>query len=224
MSKLVTKRHEETGEVVKTLENVWKDHNDLSVLSGYPLSKIPIAVQIRATQLQFALVDFIREAIMWLDHNLFAQFFIAGFGYEGTADARKALMTSREEFRDSITADLYFSSKSKQWQEEQKEFLEQELCKDAAFTRHEARQIKYHDDRLKNTANWLFEEETDERKDFERWVSGDASFLWCTGIGQFSPPRSVLINTDRHPFRWNSENLFDVGTFRTSLLVFADCL
>ena len=218
------KAHKETGEVVTTLDNLWEDHNDLSVLSGYPLSKIPIAVQIRATQLQVALVDFIREAIMWLDYNFFAQFFIAGFGYDRTADARKALITSRADLRHSIAADLYFSSKSEQWQKEQKDFLEQKLCKYADFDRHEARQTKYHDERLKNTANWLFEEGTDEGREFERWVSGDASFLWCTGIGQFFPPRSVLINADRHSFRWNRENLYDVGIFRTSWLVFADCL
>ena len=100
------KSHKETGEVVETLENVWEDHNDLSVLSGYPLTMIPIAVQMRATQLQVALVDFIREAIIWLDHHPFAQFFIAGFEKERTDVARKAPMKSREDLRDSIAADL----------------------------------------------------------------------------------------------------------------------
>ena len=94
---------------------MWEDHHDLSVLSGYPLSMIPIAVQIRATQLQVALVDLIREAIIWLDHNSFAQFFIAGFEKERTDVARKVLMKSRKDLRDSIAVDLYFSSKSEQW-------------------------------------------------------------------------------------------------------------
>ena len=203
---------------------MWEDHDDLSVLSRYPLRKIPIAVQIRATQLQVKLVDLIRGAIMWLDHNFLAQYFLAGFGSEATADAMKALKTSRKDLRGSIAADLYFISKSEQWQKEQNDFLDQKLCPDVYFTRHEARQTKYHDARLPDTASWLFEKGTDEGRDFERWVSGDASFLWCTGIGHLFPPRSALINADKHSFRWNRENLYDVGTFRASLLLFADCL
>lgn len=218
------KGHKETVDVVTTLNNLWEDHNDLSVLSGYPLSMIPTTVQTRATQLQVALVDFIREAIIWLDHNFFAQLFIAGLGKDRTVDAINALLKSRSDLQNSIATDLWSNSKREQSQKEQKDFLEQKLCKSADFNRHEALQTKFHDERLKNTANWLFEEGTDEGRDFERWVSGDASFLWCTGIGQFFPPRSVLINADRHSFRWNRENLYDVGTFRTSLLVFADCL
>lgn len=183
------KAHEETGQVVTTLDNLWSDQNDLSVLSKFPLSMISIEVQIRATQLQVALVDFIREAILWLDHDFFARIFIAGLGNDRTAGAGRALLTSRSDLLNSIPLDLYSSSKREQWQKDQKHFLEENLCKSEVFNRHEKFQNQYRDERLKNTANWLFEEGTEERRDFERWVSGDASFLCFTGIGQFIPPR-----------------------------------
>ncbi|KAI9710660.1 MAG: hypothetical protein M1820_002493 [Bogoriella megaspora] len=166
----------QTQEALSGLDLVVQDQDLLNKLRMLPEGGLDQSIIMQIVKQQTSLTEFLRESIVWLEHNRAAKLGSATFGIQDLKGAKSELEQSRRTLREMLSDQMFLNAIWNDLKGRNKEKLNA-ICEDDEHYNHLVRQSQLSGERLENSGTGILLDES-----YPLWRSGEKCTLWCPGL------------------------------------------